>query len=304
MIDMSDALLGAACLALVGGVASLAFQLAVLPGASRPRLGNRGLKRVRALRTGSMFALFEPLIRYIAARLSQLPLGPLRVRLDLMLMRSGDHLGLSDDELMAMSVLSGSCLGAITLLLTEWLDLSTPIAALAFVLGAIAPSAKLAVLVKHRAKRVTRSLPGVIELAAMCMGAGLDFPGSLRRIVDSAADPSEPIIEELRRLLQELDLGHTRRVAMMAFSNRVPTAEVRELVNSVVQAEEKGSPLSRVLTIQAQTLRLRRSVSAEEMASEAALMLVGPMALIFLCVITLLLGPVAVRAMSGAMGAV
>lgn len=304
MIGMSDALLGAACLALVGGVAALAFQLAVLPGSSRPRLGNRGLKRVRALRTGGMFALFEPLIRYIAARLCELPLGSLRVKLDLMLVRSGDHLGLSDDELMAMSVLSGSGLGAITLLLTEWLDLSTPIATFAFVLGAIAPSAKLAVLVKHRAKRVTRSLPGVIELAAMCMGAGLDFPGSLRRIVDSAADPSEPIIEELRRVLQELDLGHTRRVAMTAFSNRVPTAEVRELVNSVVQAEEKGSPLSRVLTIQAQTLRLRRSVSAEEMASEAALMLVGPMALIFLCVITLLLGPVAVRAMSGAMGAV
>jgi tight adherence protein C len=70
----------------------------------------------------------------------------------------------------------------------------------------------------------------------------------------------------------------------------------------VLQAEDKGSPLARVLTIQAQNLRLRRSVAAEEMASEAALMLVGPMTLIFLCIIALLLAPVAVRVMTGGFG--
>jgi tight adherence protein C len=134
------------------------------------------------------------------------------------------------------------------------------------------------------------------------MGAGLDFPGSLRRIVDCAANPREPIIEEFERILQELDLGHTRKGAMQGFAKRVPTDQVRELVNSVAQAEEKGSPLSSVLSIQAQTQRLRRSVQAEETASSAALMLLGPMTLIFLCVIALLLGPVVVRFMSVGVG--
>jgi tight adherence protein C len=135
------------------------------------------------------------------------------------------------------------------------------------------------------------------------MGAGLDFPSSLRRVVDSAAEPDDPIVEELHRVLQELDLGCTRRSAMHGFATRVPSSEVRELVNSVLQAEDKGNPLARVLTIQARTLRLRRSVAAEEVASEAALMLVGPMTLIFICVIVLLLGPVAVRVMTGGFGA-
>jgi tight adherence protein C len=89
---------------------------------------------------------------------------------------------------------------------------------------------------------------------------------------------------------------------MRSFAKRVPTDQVRELVNSVTQAEEKGSPLSSVLSIQAQTQRLRRSVEAEETASGAALMLLGPMTLIFLCVIVLLLGPVVVRFISGGTG--
>jgi tight adherence protein C len=136
------------------------------------------------------------------------------------------------------------------------------------------------------------------------MGAGLDFPGSVRRTVESAPDGDEPIVEELRRVLQELEVGRTRREALADFAERVPSDEVRELVNSLVQAEAKGSPIAHVLGIQAQTLRLRRSIAAEESASEAALMLVGPMAMIFVCVIVLLLGPVVVRVMSGGFGAV
>jgi tight adherence protein C len=134
------------------------------------------------------------------------------------------------------------------------------------------------------------------------MSAGLDFPGSLRRIVQSASDASDPLIEEFSRILQELELGHTRRSAMEGLASRIPTDQVREFVNSVVQAEERGSPLARVLTIQSKTQRLRRSVAAEETASEAALMLLGPMTLIFLCVIALLLGPVVVRFMTGGLG--
>ena len=136
----------------------------------------------------------------------------------------------------------------------------------------------------------------------MCMSAGLDFPGSLRRIAASASNPTDPVIEEFGRVLQELDLGHTRKSAMEGFAARVPSDQVREFVNSVVQAEAKGTPLANVLTIQAQTQRLRRSIAAEESASKAALMLLGPMTLIFLCVIALLLGPVVVRFMTGGLG--
>jgi tight adherence protein C len=218
------------------------------------------------------------------------------------LVHAGDYLGLSEDELVGMCALSGLGFGVAGLFACEFLRLSSVLAMCAFCLGVSAPWFRVLSVARGRARSVSRGLPGAVELAAMCMGAGLDFPGSLRRIVASAADPNDPVIEEFSQVLQELDLGHTRRSAMEGFAARVPTDQVRELVNSVVQAEAKGSPLANVLTIQAQTQRLRRSIAAEETASEAALMLLGPMTLIFLCVIVLLLGPVVVRFMTGGLG--
>ena len=292
-------ILASAWLAMAGGLFGLSFRIVRRAALVRPALGNRGLKRARALSEGVFFARIEPLLRHTAAWMGDLHVPRLRTSIARDLRRSGDYLGLCEDELLAMSLLSGISFAIVMAFITSALQLSQLCVVSALVLGAMLPVFRVKAVASARASSVTRSLPGVIELAAMCMGAGLDFPRALRRIVESAADSSQAIIEELRRVLQELDLGHTRRAAMAAFSERVPSDEVRELVNSVVQSEEKGTPLARVLTIQARTLRLRRSVAAEETASEAALMLIGPMSLIFLCVIALLLGPVVLRVMTG-----
>jgi tight adherence protein C len=247
MTSLDRALLISGSTALLVGLAGLAFDLARRPPAPRPRFGNRGLQRARAISRRISFALIEPAIRYLAARLSGLWPRFLGPRVSNALTQSGDYLGLSEDELIAVSVASAVAFGGLGLLICPFYG-----------------------------------LPPVSAAAAVLLGG-----------------PDEPIVEELQRVLQELDLGCTRRSAMNGLALRVPSDEVRELVNSVLQAEDKGSPLARVLTIQAQTLRLRRSVAAEEMAAEAALMLVGPMTLIFLCVIVLLLGPVVVRVMTG-----
>ena len=294
-----DILLGAAFLTVMGGTSALAFLLALIPIVPRPVLGGRGSARARALRRGGLFPRIEPVLRVLATWLSFLPADRPRRALHGYLMRAGDYLGLSEDELLALCTLCGLWLAVVTAFACALLELASAFVAVAFVLGSAAPFFRLVVVARARATRVNRGLPAAVDLAAMCMGAGLDFPGSLRRIVESATDPNEPIIEEFSRVLQELELGHTRRSAMQGFERRVPTDQVRELVNSVTQAEEKGSPLASVLTIQAQTQRLRRSIAAEQTASEAALMLLGPMTLIFLCVIVLLLGPVAVRFLTG-----
>lgn len=302
MIGWLDVLLALSFTTILAGVASLVFQLSMTPSAVRPTLGGRGLNRANALRRGGIFAVVEPAVRAVAAWMRVFPLERVREPLRRSLVHAGEYLGLSEDELMAMCVLCGLGLGTVGILLCEALMLPGLLAACALGLGLMAPWFRVLAVARARARSVSRGLPGTVELAAMCMSAGLDFPGSLRRIVDSAADPDDPVIEEFSRVLQELDLGHTRRSAMEGFAVRVPIDQVRELVNSVVQAEAKGNPLANVLTVQAQTQRLRRSIAAEETAAEAALMLLGPMTLIFLCVIVLLLGPVAVRFMTGGFG--
>ncbi|MEM6954133.1 MAG: type II secretion system F family protein, partial [Myxococcota bacterium] len=84
-----------------------------------------------------------------------------------------------------------------------------------------------------------------------------------------------------------------------SFAERVPTEAVRDFVGTVVQAEAKGTPLAEVLTIQAQMLRMRRSVLAEEAAAKAGLMMMGPLMIMFVVVILLLMGPFVIRLQAG-----
>ena len=295
-------LLVASSVLTIGGLSMLAYQLATHPATPRPVLGARGLKRARALEA-RVFRAMEPLARYGAGWVERWPVQRLRERIDRRLVHGGSYLGLSADEFLALSILSALSCTCFAWALCQLFVFPVALVGFGLLLGVLAPWAHLASVTRDRAQKVNRGLPAAVDLASLCMSAGLDFPGSLTKVVKSAADPSDPLIEEFERVLQELELGYTRRRALEGFADRVPTEQVREFVNSVVQAEEKGSPLASVLTIQSQTQRLRRSVAAEELASEAALMLIGPMALIFLCVIILLLGPLIVRFMTGGFGA-
>ena len=295
-----DAILVVSFALAIGGASWLTYQLAQHPCARRPRLGTRGLKRNGAL-DDLWFRSWEPFTRYLAGWIERLPIDRLRTRIEARLIRAGHCRGITPDELLGLAVLAAGAGALAGLAAAAWLSWSKLLGVLGAALGAFVPWMRIGVVASRRARVVDRGLPAAIDLASLCMSAGLDLPASLAKIVQSAADPSDPLIEELGRVLQELDLGYTRRRAFEGLAERVPTDQVRELVNSVIQAEQKGSPLAGVLTIQAQTQRLHRTLDGEEAASEASLMLVGPMALIFLCVILLLLSPLVVRFMTGEM---
>ncbi len=284
---------------IIFGTSVVAFILGGNPPHPRPELGARGLKRARALAKPGLFAICEPLIRLVAGWFRDVRAPRVRATVETQIKHAGDFLGMAADELFAMCLLTSLALGGITLWLSSFANLPIIFTLFGFALGAMLPWSRLKTEAADRARSVNRALPGAVDLAALCMGAGLDFPGSLRQIVDTAPDETAPIVEELDRLLQELELGYTRRRALEGLSDRVPTEQMSEFTNTVIQAEQKGNPLAEVLLIQAQMQRMRRSIRGEELASKAALMLMGPMMMIFVCVITLLIGPVALRFTGG-----
>jgi tight adherence protein C len=165
--------------------------------------------------------------------------------------------------------------------------------------GTILPHMQVSGEIERRFKQVNRGLPHTIDLVALTMSAGLDFPGALRQVTEKTADRADAIYEEMVRILQELELGRTRKQALLAFADRCPTEAVKDFVSAVVQAEEKGNPLAEVLQIQATMLRMRRSVAAEESAARAGVMMMGPLMLIFATIMLIILGPFAVNIASG-----
>ena len=255
------------------------------------RLGLRGLKRQRALANNDAWAAIEPLVRWLGVRVSGIPTDEQRAALDKQLSLAGDYLGLTPEEYLALFIVSAAGGLIAGLAGGAFFDMVVLLGIVGTVIGGVAPYMIVSGEAQERIKNISRGLPYVIDLMALAMSAGLVFPGAVRQVVDKSSNPEDPIVEEFTLILQTLNLGRTRKDALVAFSERAPTVTVSEFVSALVQAEERGNPVADVLLIQAGTSRSRRSIRAEELAAKAGVKMTGPLALILFAVLALVLGP-------------
>lgn len=267
------------------------YAVASAPSRTASRLGLRGLKRQRALQSNEGWAAIEPLVRWLGVRVSGIPTEEQSAALDRQISLAGDFLGLTADEYLALFIISGVGGAVAGLIAGAILKMGMLLVIVGVILGTAAPYMVVSGEAQERQKNVSRGLPYVIDLMALAMGAGLDFPGAVRQVVDKSSNPEDPIVEEFTLVLQTLNLGRTRKDALLEFARRSPASSVAEFVNALVQAEERGNPVAEVLSIQASSSRTRRSVRAEELAAKAGVKMTGPLMLVFLAVLGLIAGP-------------
>jgi tight adherence protein C len=290
-------------LALRGGSALLLFlalmtgtySVAVAATGAPSLLGLRGLQRYRMLRESPLFERAEPLVRWLGVRIRPFVSDSLRTRLDRELMLGGDYWGLVAEEFVSACLLSSAGFASAGLLAAYLLDKGVLYPVLGGVLGLAAPLLDLQGVQQKRSKRFRLGLPYVIDLLGLALSAGLDFAGALNEVVEKSSTPDDPLIMELKILLQELQVGKTRKEALTQFANRAPGETVREFVSAIVQAEERGNPLGHVLRIQAEASRQSRSVRAEEAAAKASVKILAPLMLAFIAVILLIAAPMALQ---------
>ncbi len=267
------------------------YAVAAAPSRVASRLGMRGLKRQRALADNPAWAQVEPLVRWLGVRVSGVLEDPLRGKMDRQLSLAGDYLGLTPEEYLALSILTmfgGAAFGAVAgHMLDMGLVLTLATAPVGAAMGYFAVSGEQT----RRMKQINRGLPYAADLLALAMSAGQDFPGAVRQVVDKSSDPDDALVEEFTRILQELQVGMTRRQALLGFADRAPLESVSEFVSAIVQAEERGNPVAEVLQIQVGVFRMRRSVKAEEAAAKVGVQMVGPLFLLFFCIMLLVMGP-------------
>ncbi len=270
------------------------YAIAAAPTRIASRLGLRGLKRQRAVEEPGAWSSFEPFVRWLGVRVSGILPDEYRNKMEEQITLAGDYLGITTDEYLALSILAslgGIVGGALLGVMSD--NLMIP-----FILGpvgAIVPYMQISGAAQDRQKAVSRGLPYVVDLMSLGMGAGLDFPGAVRQVVEKSSNPNDPIVEEFTLILQTLNLGRTRKEALTDFAKRVPVEAVKEFTGSLIQAEERGNPVADVLLIQATSSRTRRSVRAEEMAAKAGVAMVGPLVLVFATVMLLILTPMALK---------
>jgi len=273
----------------------LAYLLASVRVPPSPRLGVRGARRKAALDAGGLFVTAEPAVRFLAALVAPLQRPGLRAQQEGQLRRSDYVLGLTPDEYTALSVLSAVSLGCVVGGASYAAGYSSSVGIFGAAFGLGLPYLQIQEIVRKRFKSITRGLPHSIEIAAMCMGAGTDFPGALRLVSSPTNGKPDALACELAAILEELELGHTREEAFKNLAERVPTRAVQDFARAVIQADQKGNPLARVLQVQGRMLNMRRSVAAEEAAARAGVLMIAPMVLLLGCILLLLMGPFLVK---------
>jgi len=167
-------------------------------------------------------------------------------------------------------------------------------AAFGAVIGLYAPMLWLRRRVKRRRAEIQLELPDVIDVLVVCVEAGLTFESAMEQVVQKY---DHALAEELGRVLQEIRLGRPRLDALNEMGQRAGVEELNNFVQAIIQSEQLGSGVSRILRIQSDEIRLKRMLSAQERGARASLKMLIPMlGCIFPTLWVILLGPAAIMA--------
>lgn len=156
-------------------------------------------------------------------------------------------------------------------------------------LGFIGPDFVLSSRIRKRRELVRSALPDALDLLAVSVEAGLGFDGAVTKLTEHM---DGPLIDEFGLLLSEIRMGESRQSALKNMARRVGAPELSAFVRAVVQADQLGISLGRILRVQAADTRLRRQAAAEEKAMKAPIKMLFPTVLfIFPAMFVVLLGP-------------
>jgi tight adherence protein C len=157
------------------------------------------------------------------------------------------------------------------------------------VLGFYLPLVWLNARISQRKHQILRALPDGLDMLNICVGAGLGFDAALSRVGERW---HTALADEFNRVVAEIRLGKSRREALLDLASRTDVMEVENFVATIVQADQLGVSIAKVLRTQAEQMRILRRQRAEEMARQATIKLLFPLVfLIFPAVLAVLLGP-------------
>ena len=117
-------------------------------------------------------------------------------------------------------------------------------------LGFLLPDFVVSRMVRTRRANMLVQLPEVLDLLCVSVEAGLGFDGALARITERSKGP---LLEELSIVLHEMRIGESRIQALKNFSERLDMQETTSFARSIIQAEQLGMALGRILRVQATT---------------------------------------------------
>ncbi len=163
-------------------------------------------------------------------------------------------------------------------------------------LGWTAPEYVVSVKARSRRDQVRAALPDALDLLAVSVEAGLGFDAAVTKITEHMEGP---LSDEFALTLGEMRVGESRADALRKMEQRVSAPELTSFVRSIIQADQLGISLGRILRVQAADTRNKRQAAAEEKAMKAPIKMLFPTVLfIFPAMFIVVLGPALLNVLS------
>lgn len=257
-------------------------------------------KRLIQIRTSeSLFRWFEPLVKELENLFGDRPPIVARKQLDdvkLALARGGSRLPFELNEFIAYYFFLGLVVGV----LLFPISISFTSATNSFVIAVCSPFAAVQLAIRRlktnaaiRLKRLKFKLPFSVDLMSLMMKAGATFPESLRSAVQESDD--SPAGEELELIHRLTVGGKTFDQALQQLKDRMCDEEINEVVLSIQQSTDLGTPLSETLLNLADQMRLRQTQRQEKQASQAKAMMNYPQLILFVSCVVVVMAPIVVE---------
>jgi tight adherence protein C len=239
---------------------------------------------------------FEALVRPLTSRLPAVAVGQLREKLS----RAGDPGNLTAPGFQALRYGLGALAAIVGLTLGLLLPLPLPTllaaplgGAIAAVVGYMLPSFWLEYRISSRRHQIQRSLAEATDLLTLVVESGMSLDEGLLSITERFHNA---LGDEIGKVLREIRLGRPRMVALEHMAAVSGVADLHHLVESIVQSDQMGVPIARLLRVQATEMRRRQRQTAQERAAQASSRMVFPMVgCIFPVLWIVLLGPAIIQ---------
>jgi tight adherence protein C len=160
-------------------------------------------------------------------------------------------------------------------------------------MGFVLPSFILGKIITSRQTTILNSLPDVIDLITVSVEAGLGFDGALLKVVEKKPGP---LASEFEKVLQEIKVGRQKKDSLRDMSQRLDIQDFTAFTGAIIQADQFGVGIAKVLRIQSDQMRLKRKQRAQEKAMKIPVKMLIPMVVfIFPTLFIVLLGPVVIK---------
>ena len=156
--------------------------------------------------------------------------------------------------------------------------------------GFIAPGLhRLGMRGRQRRELIRTQLPDALDLLAVSVEAGLGFDGAVAKLTEHMEGA---LAEEFSLTLGEMRIGESRHDALKKLAERAGAPEVASFTRAIIQADQLGISLGRILRVQAADSRLKRQAAAEEKAMKSPIKMLFPTVIfIFPAMFIVILGP-------------